>query len=48
MEHALAVDVKYLEYTDRLSLGAGVNRQAFAVDSDLLTVSLGLALRDAA
>ncbi len=48
MEHALAVEVKFLDYTDRLALGEGIDRQAFAADSDLLAVSLGLALRDAA
>ncbi|MDD2866628.1 MAG: pilus assembly protein PilM, partial [Candidatus Omnitrophica bacterium] len=47
MEHALAVDVKFLDYADRLVLGGGIDRQAFVADSDLLAVSLGLALRDA-
>lgn len=46
MEHALAVDVKILDYAGRLKLGDGIDRQAFAADSDLLAVSLGLALRN--
>ncbi|MDD5019837.1 MAG: type IV pilus assembly protein PilM [Candidatus Omnitrophica bacterium] len=46
LEHALAVDVKHLAYGERLRLGEGIDRQAFAADSGLLAVALGLALRE--
>jgi type IV pilus assembly protein PilM len=46
LQHALAVDVKPLVYAERLRMGPGVNPQAFAADSDLLAVCLGLALRE--
>jgi len=45
LEHALAVDVEKMDFTDRLKLAASIDAEAFKAEADLLAVSLGLALR---
>jgi type IV pilus assembly protein PilM len=45
MGHALGIDTKKLDFSDRLLCDESVDRAVFKKDADLLAVALGLALR---
>jgi type IV pilus assembly protein PilM len=45
LNHILSVEVKPLSFVDRLNFDAAVNREDFKLNSDLMSVSIGLALR---
>ena len=45
LNHILSVDVKVLDFTDKLILDSSLNQEEFKENSDLLPVALGLALR---
>lgn len=45
LNHVLAVDIKKLDFSDKLAFDATVNREEFKQNSDLMAIACGLALR---